>query len=236
MLTKNLHKGVTSLVFIFFATQAFSHGYVESPPSRQQHCGVEIKPDNPSGTKCNEPFANYLTIGGQNSHWYNFMSVLVHNQGRKVVKTTKHVCGFDSETWNPMPTPDPLPTPWDTPADWPTTSITSGPETFVWDITYGPHFSDTEEFVFYITRPEFTFDANRDLDWNDFEAAPFCDEQMIPGDFSSNPNISADLIANHISVNCNIPVRSGRHVIFAEWGRNEWTFERFFSCIDVTFE
>jgi chitin-binding protein len=33
-----------------------------------------------------------------------------------------------------------------------------------------------------------------------------------------------------------VPARSGRHVIYAEWGRNQFTFERFSSCMDVVFQ
>jgi predicted carbohydrate-binding protein with CBM5 and CBM33 domain len=32
-----------------------------------------------------------------------------------------------------------------------------------------------------------------------------------------------------------VPQRSGRHVIYAEWGRNQWTYERFHGCIDAQF-
>jgi chitin-binding protein len=32
-----------------------------------------------------------------------------------------------------------------------------------------------------------------------------------------------------------VPQRSGRHVIYAEWGRNLWTYERFHGCIDAQF-
>ena len=30
-----------------------------------------------------------------------------------------------------------------------------------------------------------------------------------------------------------VPERQGRHVIYAEWGRNHFTFERFHGCVDV---
>ena len=35
---------------------------------------------------------------------------------------------------------------------------------------------------------------------------------------------------------CNVPQRTGRQVIYAEWGRNQFTFERFHGCIDVVFQ
>jgi predicted carbohydrate-binding protein with CBM5 and CBM33 domain len=35
---------------------------------------------------------------------------------------------------------------------------------------------------------------------------------------------------------CTVPSRTGRHVIYAEWGRNLFTFERFHGCVDVVFQ
>ncbi|MBL4673193.1 MAG: cellulose binding domain-containing protein, partial [Arenicella sp.] len=35
---------------------------------------------------------------------------------------------------------------------------------------------------------------------------------------------------------CVLPERTGRHVVYGEWGRNFFTFERFHGCIDVSFE
>ena len=34
---------------------------------------------------------------------------------------------------------------------------------------------------------------------------------------------------------CTVPSRTGRHVIYAEWGRTPPTFERFHGCIDAQF-
>lgn len=40
---------------------------------------------------------------------------------------------------------------------------------------------------------------------------------------------------NKFHMNCTLPARSGHHVIYAEWGRNQSTNERFHSCIDVAY-
>ena len=47
------------------------------------------------------------------------------------------------------------PTVWDQPIDWPTTNMTAGLQTFTWNISWGPHFSDTQEFRYWITKPSF---------------------------------------------------------------------------------
>jgi predicted carbohydrate-binding protein with CBM5 and CBM33 domain len=77
MLTLRTFKTTITFLLLGFASMAFGHGWIESPPSRQQHCGVEVKPDNPSSSKCNDAFSKY---GGSSSHWYNFMSVVAHNR------------------------------------------------------------------------------------------------------------------------------------------------------------
>ena len=86
---------------------------------------------------------------------YSFMSVLTHTQGRAVLGPRENVCGFDSETWNGAATV------WDQPIDWPTTNLTAGPQTFTWNISWGPHFSDTAEFRYWITRPGFQFQVGQ---------------------------------------------------------------------------
>lgn len=35
---------------------------------------------------------------------------------------------------------------------------------------------------------------------------------------------------------CVLPERTGRHVVYGEWGRNFFTFERFHGCIDVSYD
>jgi len=49
----------------------------------------------------------------------------------------QYVCGFGAETWNGINTP------WDHPMDWPTTTIEAGINEFLWDISWGNHFTDT---------------------------------------------------------------------------------------------
>ena len=227
MFVRRFFKAVTLITLCGIGIKAFSHGWIETPPSRKQHCGVEVTPDNPSSDKCDDAFSKFT---GPNEHWYGFMSVFALNGGRKVVKTTTNVCGFDGGFHGPAAGP------WDTAAAWPVTPFSSGEQTFTWNIQYGPHFSDTEEMVLWITKPGFTFNADAALQWDQLEADPFCDEQIIPGDFSSNPKMSANQGANTISVTCDVPERSGRHIIYGEWGRSQGgSLERFFGCVDVDF-
>ncbi len=78
---------------------------------------------------------------------YEFMSVLSHSQGRSVESPLpKNVCGFDSEMFGYGRTP------WDKPLDWPTNEMSAGRNKITWNITWGNHFSDTEEFRYWITK------------------------------------------------------------------------------------
>jgi chitin-binding protein len=208
---------------------AWAHGLIQSPPSRNWFCGAVTKPDEVSNgvaqfPVCGDAFAINNTAG------YNFMSVLTHTQGRSVVGPRTNVCGFNSETWNGTATV------WDQPINWPTSNISSGSQTFTWNITWGPHFSDTQEFRYWITKPGFQFQVGRPLSFDDFEDQPFCALSYDDANPSGNPAIVPDKANALFQTRCTVPARSGRHVIYGEWGRNQFTFERFHSCMDVVFQ
>lgn len=212
-----------------FAGEALGHGLIQSPPSRNWFCGAITKPDEVSNG-----VAQFPVCGGAFSldqvAGYNFMSVLTHTLGRSVVGPRPNVCGFNAETFNGGKTV------WDMPIDWPTSNITSGPQTFTWNITWGPHFSDTQEFRYWITKPGFQFQVGKPLSFDDFEDQPFCVLTYDDANPGANPNVIPDKAGALFQTKCTVPERSGRQVIYAEWGRNQFTFERFHSCVDVKFQ
>lgn len=209
------------------SASVMGHGLISEPAARNWFCGAITKPDTAEpGSACAEAFEDDFNGG------YQFMSVLTHDLGRAGVSPLPtNVCGFDSETW------DGGATPWDKPIDWPTTEISSGPLTITWDIEWGPHFDDTEDFRYYITKPDFQYQVGVPLTWDDFESEPFCDlsgyDDTNPG---ATPNIIPDKGSAQFHTECVVPERSGRHVIYGEWGRNYFTYERFHGCVDVTFD
>ena len=149
---------------------------------------------------------------------YQFMSVLTHTQGRATVnQLPEHVCGFDSETWNGGPTP------WDSAIDWPVVNISAGNRKFSWNISWGSHFEDTEEFRYWITKPDFHFQVGVPLSWSDFESEAFCKLNYDDTNPTGNLKIVPDKDNSLFHTYCDVPERSGRHVIYAEWGRNQWT-------------
>lgn len=151
---------------------------------------------------------------------YQFMSVLTHDVGRggsmgQVANLPLNVCGFDSETWSGGMTP------WDmTGVDWPTSMVDStDPLKIVWDISYGPHFSDTQEFVHYVTKDNFVYDKDTPLSWDDFEDVPFCVLEHDPNNPAANPLVIPRVNDAEFDTWCTIPPsKSGRHIIYAEWG------------------
>ncbi len=229
MSTRKLRSVLLVIVLMSFAANVIAHGLVEDPPSRNWYCGVITKPHEVTNgvaehPECGDAFANDINGG------YQFMSVLTHARGRAQVKPLPaHVCGFDSETWNGGATP------WDQAADWPTNPMSAGRQEFLWNIQWGPHFDDTEEFRYWITKPNFQYQRNQQLTWNDFESTEFCALEYDDSRPNGNPNVIALKDTSQFQTFCDVPARQGRHIIYAEWGRNQWTYERFHGCIDVVF-
>ncbi|HHF7374830.1 lytic polysaccharide monooxygenase [Legionella bozemanae] len=224
-----------NFVSILLSSFVFAHGVIESPASRQQFCGVESKPDEIYKDKMTHEECRPMMTksdGSLDNSIYNFMAVLTHTTGRStkpISELPANVCGFNSESWQGGKTP------WDRALNWPTVPMSSGQQEFVWNISWGNHFGDTEEFVYWITKPDFRFDPNKELSWDDFETTPFCHLSYNDQNPNANPNVIPDKVNNKFVTLCNVPARESRAVIYGEWGRNKWTYERFHSCIDVSF-
>lgn len=230
MRIKLARKALLAVALIGAAGTAAGHGLMEDPPSRNWICGAISKPDEVlNGVAetpiCGEAFADDFNGG------YQFMSVLTHDRGRTAVTPLpQHVCGFGSETFNGGATP------WDSAIDWPTSKMSAGRQEFKWNIQWGPHFDDTEEFRYWITKPGFQFRADQPLTWNDFESTEFCTLQYNDANPNGNPDVIPLKASTQFRTFCDVPARQGRHVIYGEWGRNQFTFERFHGCVDVTFD
>jgi chitin-binding protein len=227
----DLIRGMFLCVFAFLAQGAFAHGLVQDPPARNWFCGFLTKPDQVQNGVAQYPVCGgaFFAPGIEPTAGYSFMSVLTHTTGRLGVGPRTNVCGFNSETWNGGPTV------WDQPIDWPTTPMTAGPRNFTWSISWGPHFSDTSDFRYWITKSSFVWQTGRALTFSDFEDAPFCDLAYNDATPNANPNLVPDKANATFLTRCTVPSRSGRHVIYAEWGRTPPTFERFHGCIDAQF-
>jgi len=221
--------GLLGMGFLGCAAAAWAHGVIVSPPSRNFICGMETFPAQVDfgGAKtpaCSTAFdVNPMAA-------YNYMAVLTHSWGRaEVTPLPKNVCSFDSESWQGAKTP------WDTSMAWPAAPASAGPLTITWDVSSGAHFSDTRDFRYWITKPDFVFSPTRELTWADFEDAAFCDLAYDDAKPTASPAISTEKAKGLFHTKCTVPPRSGHHVIYAEWGRIEPTKERFHGCIDLSF-
>jgi len=227
----DLLRGMFLCVFAFLAQGAFAHGLVQDPPARNWFCGALTKPDHVQNGVAQYPVCGgaFFAPGVEATAGYSFMSVLTHTTGRAGVGTRTNVRGFNSETWNGAATV------WDQAIDWPTVPMTAGPRNFTWNISWGPHFSDSSDFRYWITKPGFVWQTGRALTFADFEDAPFCDLAYNDATPNANPNLVPDKANAMFLTRCTVPSRAGRHVIYAEWGRTPPTFERFHGCIDAQF-
>jgi chitin-binding protein len=219
------------LAMIFFACAASprADGLMESPPARNWYCGFTTKPDHIATNTAQFP-ACAAAFAANSMAGYNFMTVVTHSQGRaNTTPLPKHVCSFDSETWNGVQTP------WDVPMEWPTTPMQSGLQNITWNAFWGAHYDDTRDFSYWITKPDFVFSPAKELTWDDFESEPFCVEMYDDKNPTANPDIVVDKTNIKFTTRCQVPARKGHHVIYGEWGRTESTWQRFHGCIDGQF-
>jgi chitin-binding protein len=218
-------------VLVLLVSAVFGHGLIRDPPARNWICGFITKPDHVQNGIAQYPVCGnaFFAPGTNPTDGYSFMSVLTHTTGREGVGPRDNVCSFNSESFPGRVVP------WDVPIDWPTQPMTAGSRNFVWSISWGPHFSDTQDFKYWITRSSFVWQTGKALSFSDFEDAPFCSLAYNDATPNANPNVIPDKANSLFTTRCTVPSRSGRHVIYAEWGRTPPTFERFHGCVDVSF-
>lgn len=101
---------------------------------------------------------------------------------------------------------------------WTKVNISPGTNTFTWKMS-APH--ATASFKYYITKPD--WDPNAPLSRNSFDLTPFC-----------SVNYGGVQPPYTYSDTCNVPQRTGYHVILAVWEIAD-TANAFYNVIDVNF-
>lgn len=101
---------------------------------------------------------------------------------------------------------------------WAKVNMNSGNNTFKWTLTAA---HATATWKYYITKPN--WDPNQPLARAQFDLTPFCSFN----DGGKRP-------PNSVSHSCNVPARSGYHVILAVWEIAD-TANAFYNVIDVNF-
>jgi len=99
---------------------------------------------------------------------------------------------------------------------WPRQKMDSGQNTFTWNLTAAHR---SKDWRYFITKPN--WDPNAPITRGSFESEPFC----------VNTNSSPSLKESH---SCNVPERSGYHLILAVWDVGD-TSNSFYQVIDAEF-
>ncbi|WP_275477749.1 lytic polysaccharide monooxygenase [Herbidospora cretacea] len=102
--------------------------------------------------------------------------------------------------------------------DWPSTNLTSGAR---YNFVYGAWVPHPGAFRLYVTKQG--YDPSQPLTWSMMEDQPF---------FTADPQPALDNGAYRWTAT--LPVRTGRHIIYAVWTRSD-SAETFYSCSDVVF-
>jgi len=198
-----------------------AHGTMHTPASRIWLCRFADNPENPQDPAC----AAAVTAAGSSQFLYDWAGVRqgdANGQHQAVVPDGELCSGGGSDFGGLDLVRD----------DWRATSIGAGDDgnfEFIYQAS-APH--STQDMLFYIT-PE-GWDPDQPLTWTDLDydpdgpsgiIDPFCHLtsvtlEQIPG------------IGGAYRMSCPLPARSGRHVIYNVWQRDD-SPEAFYACIDV---
>lgn len=196
--------GITLLLSTALDTPAFGHGSLESPVSRVFSCFLE-NPESPDSNVCKE----VVKLGGTQP-LYDWMEVNIANangQHKSIIPDGK-LCSAGRDKYAALNLAR---------TDWAATTVPSGGAfTFRFRAT-APH---KGFFEFFITKPG--FNPLVPLRWGDLEAVPFM-------------RVEQPVLQNGFYVMTGqLPVRAGRHIIYAIWQRTD-SPEAFYTCSDVVF-
>ena len=188
-----------------------AHGTIVVPPSRVYECRFNGNPENHQDPACRAA----IELGGTQPmyDWNGIRQGNANGQHRALIPDGQQ-CSGGNPTFKGL---DLLR------SDWRTTKIApnaNGQFEFVYNAT-APH--ATAEMIFYVT-PQ-GFDPAQPIRWNELEE--FCRHGQTP-----LKNIQGGGRGYRLS--CDLPQRTGRHVIFHVWQRSD-SPEAFYACSDVEF-
>lgn len=186
--------------------QVHAHGSMIKPKSRVVAC-ADGNRENPTDPAC----AAAHRVSGS-AMFYDWMSInqAAANGNHRAVVADGKLCSGGNPTFEGLNLAR---------ADWqaqPIAADANGRYEFLFKGT-APH--ATREWTFYVTRDG--WNPNQPLRWADLE--PFCTV--------GNTALASD---GNYHLNCPLPKRSGRHVIYNTWQRSDST-EAFYTCMDVAF-
>lgn len=200
-----LSLAVCALAMAVLPEPVQAHGSMSVPPSRVYHC-AQGNIENPSDPACRTVVQQY---GTQAFYNWNGVNQANANGNHQAVVPNGKLCSGNNPMFQGL----------DLPLNWTAHPIAPNSQgRFVFEFrASAPH--ATRDWIFYITRNG--WDGSAPLRWSDLDE--FCRLGNTP--------LSA---GNVYRLNCPLPQRSGKHVIYNTWQRSD-SPEAFYTCVDVQF-
>ncbi|MFD9482439.1 lytic polysaccharide monooxygenase [Streptomyces sp. NPDC059991] len=197
--------GVASTSLLSVAgSPAAAHGAVFNPVSRVAACYAE-GPETPKSGVCKDLVAD---SGTQPLYDWNEVNIANADGNHQQLIPDGRLCSANREKYRALD--------WAR-TDWPATGVSAGSFGFKFRVT-APH---SGTMTLYITKEG--FDPTKPLKWSDLDAQPVATY--------ATARTSTDGYYNFTG---NLPARTGRHIIYKVWQRND-SPEAFYSCSDVVY-
>ncbi len=194
------------LLVCLMPTSAQAHGSMSQPLSRVYLCYLQ-GPESPAHPSCQALIA---TSGTQTLYdWMGVNQANAAGQHENVVPNGQLCSGGNSAFAGLDLARD----------DWQAQAISADADGRYQFQFYGTAPHATQDWIFYVTRPG--WDPTVPLAWSDLD------------EFCRLGNVALGA-GNLYSLDCPLPQRSGRHLIYNVWQRSD-SPEAFYTCIDVEF-
>ncbi|MET9953455.1 lytic polysaccharide monooxygenase [Streptomyces sp. NPDC006339] len=185
-------------------TAAQAHGAVFDPVSRIAACYAE-GPESPDSPVCKDLVAD---SGTQPLYDWNEVNIANADGNHRALIPDGRLCSANREKYRALD--------WAR-TDWPATAVAAGTFGFKVRVT-APH---SGTMTMYVTKEG--FDPTRPLKWSDLDTTPVA--------VHATARTATD---GHYAFTGTLPARTGRHVVYMVWQRND-SPEAFYSCSDVVF-
>ncbi|MFD9793546.1 lytic polysaccharide monooxygenase [Streptomyces sp. NPDC059070] len=186
------------------ASPAAAHGAVFNPVSRIAACYAE-GPETPKSQVCKDLVAD---SGTQPLYDWNEVNIANADGHHQQLIPDGKLCSANREKYRALD--------WAR-TDWPATTVGAGSFDFKFRVT-APH---SGTMTVYITKEG--FDPTKPLKWSDLDTQPVATY--------ATARTATDGYYNFTG---NLPARTGRHIIYKIWQRND-SPEAFYSCSDVVY-
>ncbi len=193
------------LVLAVCSGVAGAHGSMSVPPSRVYFCS-QGNIENPADPACR---AHVQQFGTQAFYNWNGVNQANAAGNHRAVVPDGALCSGNNSMFRGL----------DAVRDWKAQPIAPDANGRFQFEFRAPAAHSTRDWIFYITRPG--WDGSRALRWDDLDE--FCRLGNVP----LSPG-------NLYRMNCPLPQRAGRHVIYNVWQRSD-SPEAFYTCVDVEF-